>query len=126
MDQTIWNATQDHRIDRLEKTGDAVVKTASKSLGAARAEVRILQERVDQLTLICRSMHELLVEHGVYPDRQLNERITEVDGRDGQVDGRITPQQKACPRCDAKICAKFNRCLFCGFEDPTGDPFQKV
>ena len=58
--------------------------------------------------------------------KQLAEKITAIDMRDGRADGKVTAQQKQCPKCSSMICARFNRCLFCGYEDPAGDPFNEV
>ena len=49
-------------------------------------------------------------------EEQLRARIVEVDLRDGQADGRMTPLPKQCPKCQAKMSPQFGRCLFCGFQ----------
>ena len=41
----------------------------------------------------------------------------EIDLRDGQADGKMTPRPKKCPKCDAMMSPKFGRCLFCGEND---------
>jgi uncharacterized protein with PIN domain len=90
------------------------------------ADVQQLRERLDRLILICKASFELLQETTGVSERQLVERIVEIDLRDGNVDGKMTPQQKRCPSCGAGICAKFSRCLFCGHIDTTGDAFHMV
>jgi hypothetical protein len=50
-------------------------------------------------------------------EAQLSAKVTEIDLRDGQADGRMSPKPKRCPRCDAMISPKFGRCLFCGHKD---------
>jgi len=62
-------------------------------------------------------MFELLHETSGISEEQLKKKIVEIDGRDGNVDGRITPQIKKCPKCAATMSPQFGRCLFCGYKD---------
>ena len=73
--------------------------------------------RLDQLALISQAIFELLRETSGLTDEQLKKKIIEIDGRDGEVDGRITPRAKKCPKCDATMSPQFGRCLFCGHKD---------
>lgn len=34
--------------------------------------------------------------------------------------------EKEVPEMRHMICTKFNRCLFCGYKDESGDPFNTV
>ena len=102
------------------------VQEAPKTRRSAPEDVQQLRERLDRLILICKASFELLQDTTGVSDRQLVERIVEIDLRDGNVDGKMTPQQKRCPSCGAGICAKFSRCLFCGHVDTSGDAFHMV
>ncbi len=59
-------------------------------------------------------------------EEDLLKRITEIDGMDGRIDGRVTKPALQCPKCKSVVCRQFNRCLFCGYEPPDRDPFDEV
>jgi len=121
-----WNALQHVQIKHASNTAEAAQHMARSGQVSTRELLRQLDGRVDKLVLICRASFELLQEQSGVTDQQLAERMMEIDLRDGRADGRMGPQQKTCPKCGAGICAKFNRCLFCGYEDTTGDAFDTV
>jgi hypothetical protein len=62
-------------------------------------------------------MFELLQESSGVSEAQLSAKIVEIDLRDGQSDGRMSPKPKQCPKCQAAMSPKFGRCLFCGYQD---------
>lgn len=85
-----------------------------------------LEETLQRLALISQAMYEVLG-GGTDVNRQvLATKINEIDRRDGRLDGRYTPEPKACPSCDGMICLKFNRCLFCGHKAYTPNPFDTL
>ena len=71
-------------------------------------------------------MFELMQKQSGITDRQLAAKIHEIDLRDGFEDGRMTARAKPCPKCNAMISPRFNRCLFCGHRDTAADPFNTV
>ncbi len=85
-----------------------------------------IEEKFAQLALITRAFFELTQEKLGISEKELARRITEIDLRDGKADGRMEPIPKKCPACGAMMSPKFNRCLFCGCKDKTGDPFNPV
>lgn len=120
---SLWEETQ---IASIRKEVAVAATGAQVSVELMRQDFVNLSERLDRLALICRAMHELLVEQGLYDEGRLRTKIVDIDLRDGQKDGKFTPPQKRCPKCDAMICHKFNRCLFCGYEDRSGSPFNSA
>ena len=112
----LWDLYQSYRISQLEDRV-ASAETSKAQDGVARDAAFRLEEKVDRLALICRAMFELVHESTGITEEQLRQRIVEVDLRDGQRDGRMTPQAKRCPKCQAAMSPQFGRCLFCGYED---------
>jgi hypothetical protein len=113
----LWDLYQQYRIGQLDRDLKDVrfEKTADE---LARSESRRLEEKLDKLALICRAMFEILQEKGGISDKELSAKVTEIDLRDGQADGRVAPPPpKTCPKCQAAISPKFGRCLFCGYRD---------
>ena len=115
----IWDLYQSHRIGQLEsRIGD--VQSSKNHDQVARDAAFGLEEKVDRLALICCALFELIQTSTGISEEQLRKKIAEIDLRDGEADGRVTPRPKKCPKCDAMMSPKFRRCLFCGHQDDAG------
>ena len=112
----IWDLYQSHRIGQLDKRIDDV-QASSGHDRVARDTAFGLEDKMDRLALICCALFELMQTTSGISEEQLRKTIREIDLRDGQEDGRVTPQPKKCPKCDATMSPKFRRCLFCGYKD---------
>jgi hypothetical protein len=115
----LWDAYQSSQIFQLNSRIDRLQDAGAREQAALRVAAD-LEDKVNRLALICRAMLELLP--GLTED-QLKAKIQEIDQRDGQVDGRVTPRAKKCPKCDATMSPRFGRCLFCGHQDEAASPF---
>jgi len=123
---SIWRDFEEDVIRETERAADSIARDISREQGDLKYSVRELAARVDRLALVCRAMHELLESLPGMSKEMLAEKITEIDLRDGLADGRASPTPTKCPQCGSMICKKFNRCLFCGYRDPSGDPFDTI
>ena len=122
----IWDVFQQYQIHNLNKTFDAAKDVIAQDQAGQAATLGQMEERLDRLVLICRAMLELLEERTGLTEQDLVKKIAEVDIRDGKADGRMTAKAKPCPACDSMMSPRFNRCLFCGYKDESGDPFSTV
>lgn len=84
-----------------------------------------LDERIDRLTLIIQAMWSLLEEQGLTSE-QLQARVDELDGVDGRVDGRVTPQAGTCAACGARVNPGAGACQFCGHDTGPASPFAAI
>jgi len=112
----LWDLYQSYRISQLDDRVSAA-ETAKTQDGVARDVAFRLEDKVDRLALICRAMFELVQETNGITEEQLRKKIVEVDLRDGQADGHMTPPAQKCPKCQAMMSPQFGRCLFCGYKD---------
>ena len=112
----LWDLFQHYQLGQLDAKLDAVRDGASRDVLARDANKR-LEEKVESLALVTQALFELLQESTGVSEAKLRAKITEIDLRDGQADGRMTPRAKKCPKCDAMMSPKFGRCLFCGEQD---------
>jgi hypothetical protein len=111
----LWDLYQSYQIQQLDKKIDIAQETA---LGSSGRSVLELEARVSRLALICRAMFELMQESAPgLTEGTLSAKVVEIDLRDGQADGQMTPRGKRCPKCEAMMSPKFGRCLFCGHKD---------
>lgn len=69
-------------------------------------EIEDLQEKVDQLTLICRALWSFLQERRDLSEADLIDRMEEMKRTEGA----------ECPQCGRIMSRHHNRCLYCGAE----------
>ena len=109
--------------------GQAGLDKADAELAAretVQREFLHLEKRIDKIVLVVHAMWTLMGEKTDLTETELLKRVTELDGKDGAIDGRVTKPPVPCPKCGATICHKFNRCLFCGQEYAGGSAFDTV
>ena len=115
----LWDLIQHYQIGQLDKRVDLLQGSTVGDLAARNANLH-LHEKVEALALVSKALFELLQETSGVSEERLRAKITEIDLRDGQADGRMTPVPKKCPKCDAMMSPRFGRCLFCGHQDGPG------
>ena len=92
---------------------------------SARTEVELMRCDMERLLMITEALWQILKEQYGYDDSELVNRITEIDRRDGRVDGRVAPNPpSSCPRCGRTLERKRPFCLFCG-QMIAHDPFER-
>jgi hypothetical protein len=123
--ELFWDLYQQRQIGQAHQAaGDA--RRRPKRQGWGRREVARADERIDKLVLIAHAMWTLVAEKTGLTEADLLKPVTEVDGQDGTIDGRITRPPVRCSKCDAVISRKFNRCLFCGQAYTGGGAFETL
>ncbi len=112
------------------------IKNAHRSVGqvadeirhqreATRDEIQALHERIDRLALTCEAMWSLLASSGGFSEDDLIRAITEIDGEDGNVDGRRTRGPQPCS-CGAMVNHRLTSCQFCGEPAPVQSVFGAI
>lgn len=101
-----------HQINRAESETDQAQTGAARS----QADIDVLKLYVERLSMITEALWTILREQHGYSDEELMSRITEIDMRDGVLDGRVSARQSPkCPQCNRQHVAKHRpRCLYCG------------
>jgi hypothetical protein len=127
MYQFFWDLYQQRQISELQRQGAG--GAAAGEIAARQTlqrEAHKLDDRIDRLVLTVNAMWTLLCEKTDLTEADLLKRITELDGADGVVDGRIRRAPVRCSKCDAMVSLKFNRCLFCGEAYTGGNAFHTM
>jgi hypothetical protein len=106
----LWEAYQQTRIAGAERAAES----AESKVDRYARKTDELQRHVERLSLACQAMWELLRECSDLNEEDLENKILEVDGRDGCVDGKIGLQMLDCPACGRKTNSKRNSCIMCG------------
>lgn len=81
--------------------------------------IKVLEERINSLYLLNLAALELLQESGT-PRHKIEEKIEEIDLRDGSKDGKLAPATH-CPDCGHRVSKKRANCFFCGSKVNTFD-----
>jgi len=80
--------------------------------------LRPVEAKMDGLELAVAAMWELMREKFDLTDDQLVAKITEIDARDGAVDGKLKPKpaaEETCPSCHKHVLSRTGTtCLWCG------------
>jgi ribosomal protein S27AE len=97
--------------------------TRAKEIGR---DVRSLEERLDELSLACAAMWELLEEKTSLTHEDLFAKVREIDLRDGTADGKVTKTVKKCPDCGRTMSTRHKKCLYCGAIELKMTPFEGV
>ena len=109
----LWERYQT-RVDEASSADNALRNRTADQL---HEDYLHLEHRVERLTLINRAMWEFLCETHDWDEGKLFERVREIDGRDGSVDGRIKAQVVACPECGHHVNLRHPVCVYCGYRD---------
>ena len=97
--------------------------TASRPSG--QAEILKLEYEVERLLMITEALWDILREQHDYDDAELLRRVTEIDMRDGRLDGKVKRgEAKDCTRCSRKLNRRHIRCIYCGAAHEK-DPFER-
>ena len=99
--------------------------SAASFAASPTAKIQALDDRIDRLMLVVEGMWSLLEESG-YTAEQLIERIEQLDGADGTVDGQAAKSAGRCAECGAMLGRGLAHCQFCGHPTGVTDPFGQV
>ncbi len=106
----IWEAYQQSSIASAERKAQRAQSKADQYAD----DIARIRRHVDRLSLACQAMWELLRDHSDLTEEDIEAKILEIDGRDGQVDGKIGMQQVDCPSCDRPTNSSRSSCVMCG------------
>lgn len=87
---------------------------AQSTAEQTRTEVEALETRVERLKLVTRALWEIVRDNTPITEAMLEAKVTEIDRRDGQVDGRTSPGVLACQQCKRTIQRGQDACQYCG------------
>lgn len=78
------------------------------------SQVKQLERRVEKLRLATRALCELLTERTQLTEKDILDRIDQIDYRDGQMDGRLVARSGECKACQRNNGAGRTKCQYCG------------
>ena len=98
---------------------------AQRKAASAEEKVEVIKSDIERLLMITEALWMILKKEGGYADADLTSLITEIDLRDGRLDGRVAggPPQ-SCPSCAHILGRKRPFCVYCGKPVPV-EPFAR-
>ena len=109
-------------MHQYKKIGDAQSKaqSAADKVEFVNDFIKRLETQIDEQKLVIQALVELLISKRIFDKNVLLDKIKEIDGRDGSVDGKIGNNSNAkCESCKRSYNIKINKCLYCGHENST-------
>jgi hypothetical protein len=110
--------------------GDSLAQSTASQAGStardAQSRAQDAEKRVDQLTLICAAMWDLLREKTGLTEQDLIERVAILDAKDGTADGRMTRGPMKCAKCNRTVLPKHQKCMYCGAAVVLDSIFQTI
>ena len=118
----LFDLYQQRRINDVEDTAQESGRKATNF----QERVRMLEDSVARLALINAALWSLLKDRTGLSDAALQNRVREIDLRDGVEDGKITTTVQTCQKCGRTMGSRHKRCMYCGGERLASSPFQGI
>jgi len=93
----------------------SVARQAQSDARDAKTELEFVKHDIERLLMITEALWMLLKKEHGYEDSELTKMISQIDLRDGKLDGRVArtaPQR--CPYCARPVSQRRSFCIFCG------------
>jgi hypothetical protein len=105
-----WAAHDHARRTEGELAGQRAARVADDT----RSRLEAMQVDIDRLLMISEALWTILKEQHGYTEEDLLKRISEIDLRDGRLDGKVERQGPVqCPRCGRNNKSNRPACLYC-------------
>jgi len=114
-----------HSVRAANEAASTANRSAAKARDA-RTTAKQLENRVDQLVLVCMAMWSLLREKTDLSEEDLAARVQQIDLQDGSLDGKVKRELARCSHCGRTLSRRHVRCLYCGTPRDAGDAFDTV
>ncbi len=113
----LWEFFQMSRIERSRSEALDAQSTAREAQGDVRQlqlKVQVLEQQCERLNLAAMAMAEILRDRLGVTEKEIEAKLTEIDLRDGQLDGKLRPSLRECSKCQRTNAAIRQQCLYCG------------
>ncbi|PXA03328.1 hypothetical protein DDZ13_12970 [Coraliomargarita sinensis] len=117
----LWDIIQQWKIEQMQRNVDAAKKDSRDAVDKSQDYA----EKVGQLALATQAVWSFLKEKHHLDEKDLMQRMEELDLMDGQKDGRVAPKVVTCPSCSRKMNSRNMQCMFCGCGNPEFNPFAE-
>ena len=103
----------------------STAQEAQRKATSAEENIDLLKSDIERLLMITEALWMFLKTAHGYKDEDLTKLITQIDLRDGKLDGRVAASPpRACPYCGQTLYKKRPFCMYCG-KPVSLDPFRR-
>lgn len=106
----LWEAYQYQKINEAERSADRAQAKAERYADS----IQEVQRHMDRLSLACQAMWELLRECSNLTEQHIEDKIREIDLRDGRLDNKMNMQLFDCQACGKPTNSQRTICVMCG------------
>jgi len=92
--------------------GDAA-RAKSRAISVER-HVRVLQANLAKSMMINEALWELIRDQHGLTEKDLHDKLYQVDMRDGVLDGKHQRKAVQCPNCGHTVSPRHPACIYCG------------
>ncbi|RKY06973.1 MAG: hypothetical protein DRP65_11030 [Planctomycetota bacterium] len=92
--------------------GDAA-RAKSKARSVER-HVRVLEANLAKSMMINEALWEMIRDRHGLTEKDLHDKLYEVDMRDGVLNGKNQRESVKCPNCDHAVSPRHPACIYCG------------
>ena len=118
----LWDLLQQWQISSSQKTANSADLKAS----IAQVDLQKLESQVQTLALASQAMWELLSKQYGITEADLVSKMSEIDMRDGVLDGKLLVKSfDKCPECGKEVKKARSNCYWCGAKLSLATPFIK-
>ncbi len=121
----LWDVYQHVQISDLQASQHVNNLDSRKNGETLHKEVQRLDSKIDGLALICQALLEILQEKAELSDKEIVEKIKEIDLRDGREDGKLTGKMSSCSKCKRPAHSRQRTCMYCGTAIIAGNIVEK-
>ena len=90
---------------------------ANRRVRDVRQHVRMLEANLAKALMINEALWEIIKERHNLNEDHLNEKLYQIDMRDGQLDGKNQRSEPIkCPKCKRPVSSRHPACIYCGHE----------
>lgn len=79
----------------------------------AQQQIRILEANLAKTLMITEALWEIVRDKLKLTEEDLNEKLYQIDMRDGQLDGKNQRSVIECPNCQRKVSPRHPACIYC-------------
>ena len=121
----LWDVYQHGQIASATATADAARQSAEHTYERTLRESSRLEAKIDALALISQALWELVRERTHLTEQDIQEKVKEIDARDGRMDGRILGSPGSCSKCNRPTHTRQSACMYCGEKIPRDHVFER-
>ena len=123
----LWEALQTKTILDTKNEMHSRARAVESHTRDFRRDLEQMEQKIGLLSLICRSMWTFIQENHDISEKDLIDRIKEVDLMDGTADGQVHYRKvHLCRNCKRVINKKSNSCYYCGEEGSAETIFESL